>query len=145
MSMYVADPVVLQRVADLLRTLRIAIANSPAAGSQAERFQDLLSRTFDAELDLWCSDEATEDMELRATAAVELAATWVCLEMIEFQSAALLIRSAVEESWPDKVEVWCEHGREVAATIGRSSGDWGAALAYLHHYTGELLGGGGPA
>jgi hypothetical protein len=141
MTMYTADPAVMRRATDLLRKLRRALRDcDSAAGSSSDQLRQLLEGSLEAELELWCSDEATADLELRATIAAELAATWVCLEHIRFQSAAVLVESSVAESWPDKLEAWREHGREVAATIGASSGDWGAALAYLHHYTDELLG-----
>jgi len=141
MSLYTAEPAVLRRATELIRTLQRTQRDAdPAAGSSGDQLLELLHGSLEAELELWCSAEATADPALRATVALELAATWVCIEHLRFQSAAVLVQSVVEESWPDKVAAWREHGREVAATIGRSSGDWGAALAYLHHYTEELLG-----
>ena len=141
MTLYTAEPAVLRRATELMRTLRRTQRDvDPATGSSGDQLLELLHGSFEAELELWCSAEATADLELRTTVAAELAATWVCIEQLRFQSAAVLVQSVVEESWPDKVAAWREHGREVAVTIGRSSGDWGAALAYLHHYTEELLG-----
>jgi len=141
MVLYHADRNVLRRSLEIYRTLRAEIEppDCPAAGSRSGQAIRALGSLLDAELGMW-SDDSTADAGLLPTATTELAATWVCLEMVRFMAAAAVLEAAVAESWSDKLDAWREHGRETALTIGRTSGDWDAARAYLHHCTEELLG-----
>ncbi|MFZ4760916.1 MAG: hypothetical protein ACOYLX_22340 [Burkholderiaceae bacterium] len=140
MSMYLADEIIRHRSVEIARTLRDVIVDDPAAGSFVDRAIAVLETMFDAELDLWASSGSDLDAETISTAGIELASTWVCLGMLRFVATTSALKAAVRESWPDKLEAWQEHGHAVAITMGQTTGDWATAIAYLKHYTEELLG-----
>lgn len=141
MHLYIAEAQLLRRAREHTESVRTQVELlGDDTAEQLDRAAGALEAMYDAELALWSDPDRRLDADELAVVTCELAATWISLAMIRFLRLAAELGARVAERWPDKTAAWHEHGYEIAATIGNSSGDYDAASDYLRHHTDELLG-----
>ena len=106
-----------------------------------ERAAAAVKDCLEVELSVWSDPDGGLDQGELDAVTVELAASWVCLGILQLLSLAVLVEQVVEECWPDKVPAWREHVLEVSITIAEATGDTQTAAEFLRRYTEDLLAG----
>ena len=139
MGLYVATEAVLRRARELGQSVVGAAEDAALTDDEVViHAAQVLEEFLDVELVVW-SDPSMPEGDAVAAAA-DLAATWVALGAVRFDLRSKDLEGLVLAGWPDKIDAWREHGREVAAVMGATSGDWPVAISFLDHVTEELLG-----